>query len=94
VETLNLSTYLLPTIKDMAAVETIIIEEPEPLGPWGARGIGEPAIIPAAAAIANAVSDALGAPVDQLPITPEKVLALLDQADTGGRRTGARVADG
>ncbi len=91
VETLNLSTYLLPTVKDMAAVETIIIEEPEPLGPWGARGIGEPAIIPAAAAIANAVSDALGAPVDQLPITPEKVLALLKNGGTDRHAVGEQL---
>ena len=89
VDTVNFSTYLLPTFMDMAAVETIIIEEPEPLGPWGARGVGEPAIIPVAAAIANAVSDALGVPVDDLPITPEKVLALLDKADNGGLGTGA-----
>ncbi|MCH8837578.1 MAG: xanthine dehydrogenase family protein [Candidatus Marinimicrobia bacterium] len=88
VDTVNFSTYLLPTFTDMAAVETIIIEEPEPLGPWGARGVGEPAIIPVAAAIANAVSDALGVPVDDLPITPEKVLALLDKADNGGLGTG------
>ena len=87
VDTDNFSTYLLPTFTDMAAVETIIIEAPEPLGPRGARGVGEPAIIPVAAAIANAVSDALGVPVDDLPITPEKVLALLDKADNGGLET-------
>ncbi len=73
----NLSTYLLPTALDISEVETIIVEDPEPLGPWGAKGIGEPAIIPTAAAIANAVSNALGKPVNEIPISPEKVLEIL-----------------
>ncbi len=55
----------------------MIVEDPEPLGPWGAKGVGEPAIIPTAAAIANAVSHALGVPVNEIPITPENVLRLL-----------------
>lgn len=77
VQTDNLSTYLLPTALDISEVETIIVEDPEPLGPWGAKGIGEPAIIPTAAAIANAVSNALGKPVNEIPINPEMVLDLL-----------------
>jgi CO/xanthine dehydrogenase Mo-binding subunit len=77
VETLNLSTYLLPTANDIAHVETIIIEDPEPLGPWGAKGIGEPAIIPTAAAIANAVSNAIGTEINEIPITSEMVLEKL-----------------
>ncbi|MCH7733189.1 MAG: molybdopterin-dependent oxidoreductase, partial [Candidatus Marinimicrobia bacterium] len=72
--TSNLSTYLLPTTMDVADVETIIIEDPEPQGPWGAKGIGEPTIIPTASAIANAVSHAIGVPMNELPMTPEKVL--------------------
>ena len=76
-QTNNLSTYLLPTALDISAVETIIVEDPEPLGPWGAKGIGEPAIIPTAAAIANAVSNAIGIPINKIPITPEKILDLL-----------------
>lgn len=74
----NLSTYLLPTALDISDVETIIVENPEPLGPWGAKGIGEPAIIPTAAAIANAVSNAIGKPVNEIPVSPERVLALLN----------------
>jgi len=74
----NLSTYLLPTALDMCEVETIIVESPEPEGPWGAKGIGEPAIIPTAAAITNAVSEALGKQVLAIPIKPEDVLALVD----------------
>jgi len=74
----NLSTYLLPTALDISEVETIIVEDPEPLGPWGAKGIGEPAIIPTAAAIANAVSNAIGKPINEIPISPDKVLEILD----------------
>jgi CO/xanthine dehydrogenase Mo-binding subunit len=74
----NLSTYLLPTALDISEVETIIVEDPEPLGPWGAKGIGEPAIIPTAAAIANAVSNAVGKSINEIPISPEKVLEILD----------------
>ncbi len=73
--TTNLSTYLLPTANDVPNdVHSIIVEDAEPEGPWGAKGIGEPAIIPTGAAIANAVSDALGVQINELPITPELVL--------------------
>ncbi len=73
----NLTTYLLPTAMDVGEIESIFVEDPEPEGPWGAKGIGEPAIIPTAAAIANAVSDALGKSIDHIPITPELVLELV-----------------
>lgn len=77
VTTSNMSTYLLPTAKDSTDVETIIVEDTEPEGPWGAKGIGEPAIIPTAAAIANAVSNALGKQINEIPIYPEKVLDMI-----------------
>lgn len=80
VQSQNLSTYLLPTANDISDVEVIIVEDPEPQGPWGAKGIGEPAIIPTGAAIANAVSNAIGQQINQLPISPEYVLDLLNQA--------------
>ncbi len=73
----NLTTYLLPTALDVPEITTLIVEHPEPDGPWGAKGIGEPAIIPTAAAIANAVSDALGAQVREIPITPDKIFEIL-----------------
>jgi CO/xanthine dehydrogenase Mo-binding subunit len=82
--TANLSTYLLPTTLDVGEVETIIVEDPEPQGPWGAKGIGEPAIIPVGAAIANAVSQAIGVQVREIPLTPERVLALLDRQTAAG----------
>ena len=81
VTTPNLSTYLLPTALDSAEVETIIVEKPEPEGPWGAKGIGEPSIIPTAGAIANAVSSALGIQMNEIPLTPEKVLTHLNKTE-------------
>lgn len=77
VQTENLSTYLLPTATDVPDVESIIVEDPEPEGPWGAKGIGEPAVIPTGAAIANAVSNALGVQMNEIPLTPEKVLNII-----------------
>lgn len=67
------STYILPTAKDAGEHETVIVEVPEGTGPFGAKGIGEPATSPVAPAIANAVYDAIGIRISELPITPEKV---------------------
>ena len=78
----NLTTYLLPTALDVGEIESILVEDPEPEGPWGAKGIGEPAIIPTAAAIANAVSNALGKPINHIPITPENVMTALNSSKT------------
>lgn len=75
----NLTTYLLPTAMDVGAIESIFIEDPEPEGPWGAKGIGEPAIIPTAAAIANAVSQAIGRSVPSIPMRPATILELLGE---------------
>lgn len=65
----------MPTAMDVPEVIPIIIEEPEPSGPYGAKGVGEPALVPTAAAIANAVADALGIRFYDLPLTPERVVA-------------------
>jgi CO/xanthine dehydrogenase Mo-binding subunit len=69
----NLMTYLIPTALDVPDVTSIVLESGEGMGPWGARGIGEPAIVPTAPAIANAVFDAVGVRVTRLPITPERL---------------------
>jgi CO/xanthine dehydrogenase Mo-binding subunit len=69
----NLMTYLIPTALDVPDVTAIILESGEGMGPWGARGIGEPALVPTAPAIANAVFDAVGVRVTRLPITPERL---------------------
>jgi CO/xanthine dehydrogenase Mo-binding subunit len=73
--------YLIPTAADVPEVETIVLESGEGMGPFGARGIGEPPIGPPAAAIANAVADAVGARPRVLPITPERVLQCIDEAE-------------
>jgi len=76
-QTENLHDYLIPTIGDMPAVEVIIIEDPEPLGPYGAKGIGEPALVPTAPAILGAIRHATGVSVHRVPATPERVLEAL-----------------
>ncbi len=71
----QLSTYLIPTILDIPEkVESVIVEVPDPNGPWGARGLGELPFLPTAAAIAAAVHDATGVWFDDFPLTPERVL--------------------
>jgi CO/xanthine dehydrogenase Mo-binding subunit len=74
-------------------VEAILMEHPEAAGPYGAKGVAEPPIVPVAAAIANAVADAVGAPIDELPITAEAVLEALERgraAEGNGRQWGRR----
>jgi CO/xanthine dehydrogenase Mo-binding subunit len=74
----RLSEYWIPAIGDAPEVmETILVENPDPIGPWGARGIGEMPFLPLAAAIAAALHDATGVWFDELPLTPERVCAKL-----------------
>ena len=71
----QLSTYLIPTVKDIPdRVESVIVEVPDPNGPWGARGVGELPFLPTAAAISAAVHDATGVWYDEFPLTPERIL--------------------
>jgi CO/xanthine dehydrogenase Mo-binding subunit len=77
--------YLVPTATDVPDVEVIVLESGEGMGPFGARGIGEPPIGPPLAAVANAIRDAVGARPTTLPITPERVLACLPPHPAGGR---------
>ena len=65
------------------SVRTVLLETPDPQGPWGARGMAEMPFLPLAPAIAAAICDATGAWVDQLPMTPERVLQALQ--DGGGQ---------
>jgi xanthine dehydrogenase molybdenum-binding subunit len=67
--------YKLFTAADMPKIKPIIVEVPEPLGPFGARGIGEATTIPTAAAIANAIFNAVGVRMKELPMTPERILS-------------------
>ena len=74
---LNFDTYRIPRTADMPLVEIVLVEAHEPTGPFGAKGIGEPAMIATAPAIANAIADAIGKPVTELPAKPELILSLL-----------------
>jgi CO/xanthine dehydrogenase Mo-binding subunit len=75
----NLLDYKILTAKDKIPIDAVIIEPIEPTGPFGAKGIGEPACVPSAPAIANAIYDAVGVRIKDLPITPEKILAALKE---------------
>jgi aldehyde oxidoreductase len=79
----NLHDYLIPSCGDMPEIETIFIEKPDPVGPMGAKGLGEHVLIPTAPAILNAIHDATGAWIDQLPALPHRVLAAIHAADQG-----------
>ena len=70
----------LPLAADVPKVEMIVMEHADPAGPYGAKGAAEPPVVPVAAAVANAVADAIGAPIDTLPITPEAVLDALERS--------------
>jgi xanthine dehydrogenase molybdenum-binding subunit len=71
---LNLQDFKIPTLGDLPIIEPVLIERPDPIGPYGAKALGEPPLVPVAAAIANAVYDATGVRVRELPVTAEKVL--------------------
>ncbi|HEY61157.1 MAG TPA: molybdopterin-dependent oxidoreductase [Anaerolineae bacterium] len=71
----DLSTYLVPGILDIPdRIQSVILEYPDPRGPWGARGMGEMPFLPTAPAIIDAVYDAIGIYFDEFPLTPERVL--------------------
>jgi CO/xanthine dehydrogenase Mo-binding subunit len=67
--------YILPTALDIPRINCRLVEDPDPKSPLGAKGIGEPALVPTAPAIMNAIHDAIGVRITTLPATPEKILA-------------------
>ena len=75
----SLAEFTVPTAVDTPDVETIILESGDGIGPFGAKGIGEPSLVSAAPAIANAVCDAIGTRICELPLTPERVMRALHQ---------------
>jgi CO/xanthine dehydrogenase Mo-binding subunit len=75
--TSNLMDYALPHSYDVPNIQVDLVEIPSDLGPFGAKGVGEPPVVPVGAAIANAIFDATGVRMTQLPITPERVLRAL-----------------
>jgi 4-hydroxybenzoyl-CoA reductase subunit alpha len=85
----NLHDYLIPTIRETPEIRTVAVESFEPRGPFGAKEIGEGSLLPALGAVANAIYDACGVRVTELPITPEKILQGLGKLPAGRRERGA-----
>ncbi len=82
----NLHDYLIPSAGDVPPVESILIEDPSSVGPFGAKGIGEQAVIPTAPAILNAIHDAIGVRIRKTPATPDRVRATFLAKAKGGTR--------
>jgi CO/xanthine dehydrogenase Mo-binding subunit len=78
----NLHDYLIPTFGDMPEIDVKIVEDAEPEGPYGAKGIGEPALIPTPPAITGAIRHATGVTVRHLPALPHRIWAALSEART------------
>ncbi len=79
----SLGEYHIPTILDMPQMKCIVVESGEPNGPFGAKEVGEGAIMPTIPALLNAVHDAIGVAINELPLTPERVLKALARAKKG-----------
>ena len=75
----NLTNYLIPTSLDMPEINVDIVDNHDPTGPFGAKGVGEPTSVPTAAAIINAIHDAVGVRITSLPATAEKVLKAIKE---------------
>jgi 4-hydroxybenzoyl-CoA reductase alpha subunit len=73
----SLLEYKSPTTKEMCEVETFLVEDPDPNGPFGAKEVGQGPLLPIPPAVANAIYDAVGVRIDEVPATPEKVLTAL-----------------
>src|SRR5438067_7168443 len=75
--------YKSPTTMEMCDVKTYLVEDPDPNGPFGAKEVGQGPLLPVPPAVANAVYNAVGVRIDEVPITPEKVLKALREKDRG-----------
>src|SRR5207237_4941206 len=83
--------YKSPTTLETPEIETILVETNDPEGPFGAKEAGQGPLLPVIPAVANAVYDAVGVRIDEIPISPDKVLAALEQKRKGGAgRAGPR----
>ena len=89
-QTESMKDYFIPTCKDMPEVIPIIVESREPTGPFGAKGVGEPALIPTAPAILNALNDALGERIYSLPANLERVLEASIRSGCFGQKISAQ----
>jgi len=79
----NLHDYLIPTIGDVPPIESILVEVPDPEGPFGAKGLGEHVLIPTAPAILNAIRHATGVVVTKVPATPSRLRAAIREMEAG-----------
>ena len=79
----GLLDYRMPTAMDVPDIDSVIVEVPSDDGPYGARGVGEPSITAGGAAIANAIADALGVRVTEMPASPERVLRAMGKVGNG-----------
>lgn len=80
----SFTDYKIPTVHEMAfPVDVRFVETDDPAGPFGAKGVGEPGLVPTAPALANAIYDAVGIRIHDLPITPEKIVMALKQKKKG-----------
>ena len=77
----------------MPRINSIIIEDPDPIGPLGVKGVGEPAMVPTIPAIMNAIYDAVGVRITNLPATPEKVLMAIREKERRDARTTPQAAE-
>ena len=82
--------YRMPTTLDVPMIDTVIVEVANPTHPYGVRGVGETSIIPPLAAVANAVCRALGVRINQLPMSPGRILAALWEKNGGTNDTNGR----
>jgi CO/xanthine dehydrogenase Mo-binding subunit len=81
----TLADYKIPTALDCPPYDSLVVEVPHDEGPYGAKGLGEPGLAPTAAAIANAVYDACGVRILDLPLTAEKVYAEIQRMKAEGK---------
>ncbi len=92
----NFRDYKILTAKDVVPIEAPVLETHDKDGPYGAKGIGEPGCVPTAPAVANAIHNAVGVRIKDLPITPERVLAAVREKkgmDLCGRKAGTEAGE-
>jgi 4-hydroxybenzoyl-CoA reductase subunit alpha len=82
-KTPSMLDYKSPTSLDMCPIETILVEEPDPMGPFGAKEVGQGPLLPILPAVVNAIHDAVGVRIDEIPATPEKILKALKLKSQG-----------
>ena len=77
----NLTNYLIPTSLDVPKIEVDVVQSYDPVGPFGAKGAGEPTLVPTVPAILNAIFDAVGVRITDLPATAEKILMAIKERE-------------